>query len=53
MCSSFIGAVEPVVVNVDCGRLHYVLYRTLDLLRQLNPLLKLLIVVGYMCSREL
>ena len=33
MCFSFIGAVEPVIENVDCCRLHYVLQRALDLLR--------------------
>ena len=53
--SSFVKTVESVVVeDVDCCRLHYVLYRTLVLLKQLNLLLKMLIVVGYiMCSREL
>ena len=35
------------VEAVDCCRLHYVLYRALVLLKQLNLLLKLLIVVGY------
>ncbi len=52
--SSIVKTVESVVEDVDCCRLHYVLYRALVLLKQLNLLLKMLIVVGYiMCSREL
>ena len=53
MCSSFIEAVESVVEDVDCCRLHYVLKKDLVLSKLFNPLLlnllllKLLIVVGY------
>ncbi len=45
----FIKAVESIFVeDVDCCRLHYVLYRALVLSKLLNLwLLKLLIVVGY------
>ena len=46
MCNRKLSFVE-VVESVDCCRVHYVLLRALVLLKQLNLLLKLLIVVGY------
>ena len=46
MCSSFIGTVESVVENVDCCRLLCALESS-SFVKQLNALLKLLIVVGY------
>ncbi len=51
--SSFVEAVESVVEAVDCCSLYYVLERALILLKLLNPLLKMLIVVGIMCPKEL